>query len=233
MICLALTLASALSSAGNADVIPVGERSVESVVVFEGLDAHRGSRFLLYPEGPSFDGVEWLEPDEDGRITSRFYAASPPWLFAIPKEQRAAAQPALLEGPGRGCAERCEPPADCSALCELSPAAYFEALGWARSALPLQRPTSVPKASDLARIEVIVTVEGVERGVVALSVDHRALTEAEVGQQEADVEALERGAQEEYEALLKGRRRAQLARRALLGLTLVLGVGFLMRRSRG
>ena len=31
-----------------------------------------------------------------------------------------------------------------------------------RSALPLQRPTSVPKASDLARIEVIVTVEGVD-----------------------------------------------------------------------
>ncbi|MCB9744599.1 MAG: hypothetical protein H6741_32140 [Alphaproteobacteria bacterium] len=221
-------LLTALLLTAAADILPPGHRDLECYHRVEGIEAAPGKRWALYPEGTSFDGLEWLEP-EDGALEFRFYDASSPRLWVIPEALVEGFDERVLAGPGEACVERCaEAPGPGCALCEAAPEAYFEALDIARSAEPLYMCDAVPESSELIARVLLSRVSGVEAGWIRTELSVVDRTEADAfAEKQAEREARE----VERLAWIEAQREAKLKEALkLIGLSaLLVGVGLALR----
>lgn len=148
-----------------ADLMPPGARVVDHAVVIEGAEAWPEHRFYLFPVGTSFDGVEALTPDASGRISTGFYHASPPYLFALPADK-----------PEWATLERLKP------LCSR---ANRRAEGIHRSRETLIQIRLVDEASDVVRIESHYVIEAIGDGAVELRHTIRKRTAAQISEAKA------------------------------------------------
>ncbi|MBU0551593.1 hypothetical protein KJ940_08900 [Myxococcota bacterium] len=169
---VSLGLMSAPSA--HADLLPSGARAVDHAVIIEGANAWPALRFYLFPTGPSFDRVVPLIPDDQGRIVTRFYHASPPFLFALP-----AAHPEWAT------LSRLKP------LCSRAAPSQVEIH---RSDAPLRQARFVDQRSDVAWVESHYQIEAVGEGRVALRHEVRKRTQAQLEAAKAAAQQAQRRA---------------------------------------
>ncbi|MCB9746101.1 MAG: hypothetical protein H6741_14655 [Alphaproteobacteria bacterium] len=224
-------LLTALLLTATADVLPPGHKEIECYHRVVGLDTVPGVRWGLYPEGPSFDGLAWLDVEE-GVLEFHFYAASPPYLWAVPEGVAAQVDADVLEGPGEDCEARCEetPEALGCAQCGASEEEYMAALGLARTSERLDPCDSVPQESPLVSLVLQHTLEGTEGVTLKSTLELVQRTEADLM---AEKQA-ERAEREAERAALQAAERDENRRRGLqlVGLSLLLvAVGWALRRQ--
>jgi len=143
-------LAFLLAPLGHADLLTVGTKSVRHTFEVRGLDrAPQGMRFFAYPT--SFTGLTEVE---DGRKFS-FYKLCTPHIYATEGD--------LPVIPDEGMIPDLE---------SISPGLPVSALG-------LSRVSSLPEWSETARIHTVLEFQGIEDGLVLLTLASETHYDAE------------------------------------------------------
>ena len=209
-----IVLCMMISTPAKGDLIPRNQKHVEYEIIIENASKLKRD-FYLYPTGTSFNQVQVLHPDKDGLIRTDFYRNSPPFLFALPKNEKGNDRFDLFR-------KDCDEQAHHTRKCFDHHVEALKKLGVAVSKEALIGHRFVPKTSEVTFIQTYYRITAIDQGIISLEKKVYYQTKEQRKQQQEQQKKLEN--EFEIKQAINRHRKASFSRLWSLLILPILGV---------